>query len=87
MNGYRLIDCDFYDRLESNATLRLICQIIYSNADAEVFEVKNQIVDVYAADKADYIRLNDGTKIRCDRLISVNGVPIQFADRSDFLHE
>lgn len=83
MNGYRLIDCDFYDRLEAFSTLRIICQIVYSNASDGVIEVKSHIVDVYATDKADYIKLNDGTEIRCDRLISVNGVHIQFADRSN----
>jgi Rho-binding antiterminator len=80
MNGYRLIDCDFYDRLESWATLRQICKIIYLNSIDELTEVQSQIVNVYTAHKAEYIKLIDGTEIRCDRLLSINDLPILFAD-------
>jgi Rho-binding antiterminator len=89
MNEYRLVDCDFYDCLESWATLRQICKIIYRNSSDEGIEVESQIVDVYAHNKADYIRLKDGTEIRLggthpegNRLLSVNDLPILFADQS-----
>jgi Rho-binding antiterminator len=80
MNGYRLIDCDFYDRLEAWATLRQICKITYHNSFEELVEVQSQIIDVYTAHKAEYIKLIDGTEIRCDRILSVNDLPILFAD-------
>ncbi len=67
MNRYRLIDCDFYDRLEAYATLRQICKIIYHNSSKELVEVHSQIVDIYTAHKAEYLKLIDGTEIRCDR--------------------
>ncbi len=79
MNDYALVDCDFYDQLEAFATLRQICQISYLNEDKETIEVQSQIVDVYAANKADFLKLKDGTEIRLDRLITVNGQPISFA--------
>jgi Rho-binding antiterminator len=80
MNGYRLIDCDFYDRLESWATLQQICKIIYRNSIDELTEVQSQIVDVYTDNKAEYIKLKDGTEIRCNRILSINDLPILFAD-------
>jgi len=80
MNGYRLIDCDFYDRLEAWATLRQVCKIIYRNSFKELIEVQSQIIDVYAFDKADYIKLKDGTEIRCDCILSINDLPVQFAN-------
>jgi len=39
-------------------------------------------VDVYAANQADFLKLKDGTEIRLDRLISVNGNPTRFAQSS-----
>jgi len=44
----------------------------------EIVEVQDQIVDVYSANKADFLKLKDGTEIRLDRLVSVNGQPTRF---------
>jgi Rho-binding antiterminator len=72
------VDCDFHDELEALATLRQQCWIVYRNAVDEEVEVQDRIVDVYAANKADFLRLKDGTEIRLDRIISVNGKPIAY---------
>jgi Rho-binding antiterminator len=79
MNDYCLVDCGFHDQLEALATLRQICQISYRTATEEIVEVQSQIVDVFAANKADFLKLKDGTEIRLDRLISVNGNSTRFA--------
>lgn len=78
MDEYILVDCGFHDELEALATLRQQCQIIYRNQANEKVEVETRIVDVYALNKADFIRLKDGTEIRLDRIESVNGKPIAF---------
>ncbi len=80
MNDYRLVDCGFHDQLEALATLHQFCQIIYHNASGETVGIRTQIVDVYAVNKADFLKLQDGTEIRLDRLIAVDGKPVQFAD-------
>ena len=79
MDDYCLVDCGFHDRLEALATLRQICQISYHTVTGEIVEVQDRIVDVYAANRADFLKLKDGTEIRLDRLISVNGNPTRFA--------
>lgn len=79
MDGYYPVDCGFHDQLEALSTLQRTCQIIYRNAVEETVEVQDQIVDVYAANKADFLRLKDGTEIWLDRLISVDGKPTFFA--------
>lgn len=79
MNDYCLVDCGFHDQLEALATLQQTCQIFYRTATEEIVEVQSQIVDVYAANKADFLKLKDGTEIRLDRLICVNGNPTRFA--------
>lgn len=79
MDDYCLVDCGFHDRLEALATLRQTCQISYRTVTGEIVEVQDRIVDVYAANQADFLKLKDGTEIRLDRLISVNGNSTQFA--------
>jgi Rho-binding antiterminator len=79
MNDYCLVDCGFHDQLEALATLRQTCQIFYHTVTGEIVRVQDQIVDVYAANQADFLKLKDGTEIRLDRLISVNGNPTRFA--------
>ena len=79
MNQYKLIKCSFHDELEALAILRQMCKIIYQTEDDTILEVDSQIVDVYAANQEEFIKLKDGNKIRLDRLISVNGKSIQFA--------
>jgi len=41
----------------------------------ETVKVQDQIVDVYAANKTHFFEAKDGTEIRLDRLISVDGKP------------
>lgn len=79
MNDYCLVDCGFHDQLEAYATLRQICQISHRTVTGEIVEVQAQIVDVYTADKAEFLKLKDGTEIRLDRLLSVNSKPTRFA--------
>ncbi|YAF99355.1 MAG: hypothetical protein AB3A66_28355 (plasmid) [Nodularia sp. CChRGM 3473] len=78
MNSYQLVDCSFHDELEALATLRQHCKIIYFTETDEVVEVESQIVDIYAAHQADFLKLKDGTEIRLDRLITVNEKPVKF---------
>ena len=79
MSDYRLINCEFHDRLEAWSTLRQPCQIVYQNAVGELVTVGDRIVDVYAANREEFLKLSDGTVIRLDKLISVNDEPISFA--------
>ncbi len=74
MDAYIPVSCDFHDELEALATLRQECELVYRGAAAELLMVRGLIVDVYAANKADYLRLKDGTEIRLDRLVSVKAV-------------
>ena len=79
MRPYRLVACTFHDELEAWATLRQSCEIVYRNSEEEVQTIISKIMDVYAENRADYILIQDGTVIRLDSLLSVNGKPIQFA--------
>ncbi|MEA5447361.1 hypothetical protein VB780_02190 [Leptolyngbya sp. CCNP1308] len=80
MTRHRLVSCSFHDELESLATLRRPCTIHYRTASDAVVSVEGQIEDFFVVDRAEYLRLKDGTEIRLDRLISVDGKPVQFAE-------
>lgn len=78
MDAYTPVSCDFHDELEAIATLRQTCQLVYRTEDSAITEISGRIVDVYAANHADYVKLEDGTVIRLDRIVSVNDKPVSF---------
>ncbi|MEM9219564.1 MAG: hypothetical protein AAGD25_35195 [Cyanobacteria bacterium P01_F01_bin.150] len=82
MHPYKLVACGFHDELEAIATLRQTVPVVYRDADDQVQTVISRIIDVYSANKADYLKLQDETVIRLDHLVSVNDKPVQFSDSS-----
>ncbi len=68
MNDYCPISCELSDRLEEIATLKRQCTITYRDDKDEFTKVGGQIVDIYAADGADWCKLSDGTVIRLDKI-------------------
>ncbi|MBD3882283.1 hypothetical protein IFO70_10980 [Phormidium tenue FACHB-886] len=78
MDTYIPVSCDFHDELEAIATLRQTCRIVYRNATDETTEVQGRIVDIYAANRADFLKLENDTVIRLDRVISVNDKLVAF---------
>ncbi|MEX1181703.1 MAG: hypothetical protein WEF86_00605 [Gemmatimonadota bacterium] len=71
---YHPIDCSIHDRLESAATLRRPVAIAFRSADGEVIEVEARIIDVFARDGVEYLKLEQGREIRLDDLHTVDGV-------------
>ena len=77
---YRAVSCTYYDDLEALATLKKTCQVIYrTDAGTEVSR-EGRIVDFFVLDKAEFLKLEDGTAIRLDRLVEVDGKPVRFGD-------
>lgn len=73
---YKPIDCGYYDRLEAWATTNTVNRIIFRDEDEKEQEVTARIVDVYALNKVEYMRLDNNLVVRLDRLVSVNGIPL-----------
>jgi Rho-binding antiterminator len=72
MDSYTPVSCAFHDELEAIATLRQSCRIVYRTDAGTTSEISGQIVDVFAANHAEYVKLEDGTLIRLDQIASVN---------------
>jgi Rho-binding antiterminator len=83
MDEYKMVSCDFEDQLEAWSTLRQNCQITYRSAEDELVEAEGLIVDIYSANKADFLKLKDGTVIRLDKIVSVNGKKVSEYDLKD----
>ncbi|TWV93336.1 hypothetical protein [Chitinophaga pinensis] len=75
-NPYQPIDCNYYDRLEAWATMRTICQILFRDEEGKEQDVTARIEDVYALNKVEYMRMDNGLVIRLDSLIAVNNIPL-----------
>lgn len=79
-NPYQLISCSFYDELEALATLHRTCTISYRTETGESASVESSIIDLFITNKSEFLKLQNGTQIRLDHLISVNGIPVRFAN-------
>uniref|UniRef100_A0A832M4Z6 Rho-binding antiterminator n=1 Tax=Oscillatoriales cyanobacterium SpSt-402 TaxID=2282168 RepID=A0A832M4Z6_9CYAN len=79
MDAYTPVSCDFHDELEAIATLHQTCQIVYRTEENARSKISGKIVDVYASNHADYVKLGDGTVIRLDQIVSVNDKPVSFS--------
>ncbi len=73
---YQPIDCDYYDRLEAWATMRTVCLLVFLDETGTEQTVSGRIEDLYALNKVEYLRMDNGLLIRLDHLLSVNGTPL-----------
>jgi Rho-binding antiterminator len=75
---YKPIDCNIYDVLLEKATLKKECTIVFTSGEKTITTTAI-IVDVYTKTKEEFALLNDGTIIRLDKIVSVDGVMINAA--------
>lgn len=62
------MSCDLRDILEEIAARKRQCTITYRNKSNKFTEVRGQIVDIYAAEGADWCKLDNGLVIRLDKI-------------------
>lgn len=69
--SYQPIDCDYYDRLEAWATQNALLTIYTKAGDASQV-VEAVIVDLWAKDHVEYMKLSTGDTIRLDAIVAIN---------------
>jgi Rho-binding antiterminator len=70
--SYTPVDCDFHDRIEALATTRRRVQITHESGTDTQASAEGVIVDIYTeSTKEEFLRLDDGTVIRLDRIRSM----------------
>ena len=74
INKYQSISCSDYDQIEAYATKRTHCSILYRDESEKIAD--GIIVDIYSKESAEYLKVDNGTVIRLDHIISINGIPV-----------
>ena len=69
---YEPINCHFYDELELLAVRAQPCSILYRTEEDKTASTVDVITDFKIIEKAEFMLLKSGRKIRLDQLISVN---------------
>lgn len=69
---HRPITSDFYEELESSASLNQICEITFRDDQGVEQQMISPVKNLYTEDGVEYVRL-EGRIIRLDNITSVNG--------------
>lgn len=87
---YTPINGEFYDKLETAATLDQRCELVYLDEEGNEHNVISRIEDLYTENGEEYAVLEDVT-IRLDQIKSLNGDRLILEERKnyheDFAHE
>ncbi|WP_315386488.1 hypothetical protein [uncultured Stenotrophomonas sp.] len=70
---YVPIDCEFHDVLEATATTGRRVAIVYLEESGLPQTVQARITDLQARNGEEYMLLDDGTRVRLDAIVSVDG--------------
>lgn len=74
---YRPVDCALHDELLARATLRRPVELGYLDERCEERTVRDRIVDVFARDRAEFLKLENGLEIRLDKLTRIDGEAVR----------
>lgn len=69
---YEPVDCDFSDELEFAIIRQLPVEVKYWNSKDEIHAIRGRIIDIFAQNKAEFIKMSNQTLIRLDRISSVH---------------
>jgi len=73
---YIPISCDFYDEIELLALRKSTCKVIFRNKNEEEEMIEGVIKNVFSKNKEEFLDMGGDVKIRLDRLVSINGMPL-----------
>jgi len=72
-SDYQPVSCGFYDELGLRMMRGQACTLLVGDGDA-TRTIEAVIEDVYTEDDAEYVRLDDGRRIRLDLIQQVDNV-------------
>lgn len=71
---YKRVSCDFYDQLEIGATYGKVLLIKYKDEDNMTLLTESSIKTLETKDKEEFVILDNGLRIRLDRIITLNEI-------------
>ncbi|NJC28482.1 hypothetical protein [Neolewinella antarctica] len=72
--NYEPIDCNFYDNFEAAITERRPVRIEFRETDGTSSRIETRLLNTMTNNGEEYIQFRDGTWLRLDRVVSVDGV-------------
>ena len=72
MEEYKPISCHFYDELESASVKKIFSTIIHTDKYNQKVITKGYIIDFKIIEKVEHLIMNDGEKIRLDKILIFN---------------
>lgn len=73
-HAYRPIDCSLHDELELRALRRTRCRLVYRDESGGELHASAALADLVTRGGEEFLRLADGTEIRLDRIVSIDGL-------------
>ncbi len=73
--AYVPINCEFHDVLEATALRGRTAAIRHCDAGGRARLSHARIVDLHARNGEEYAQLDDGSRLRLDRITHVDGIP------------
>lgn len=70
---YEPISCAVHDRLEALAVKGKKVVLTYRNPLGETDRVRSRILDIFTSEGAEYLLLENGQRIRLDRILGFGG--------------
>ena len=74
MKPYTPPACSFTDYLEAAAVLRQVSRVVYWDDADKRQDIRAKVVDIYAANGADWCKLDNSAVIRLDRIEQFNDI-------------
>ena len=74
---YSPIDCGLHDELQLRVMRGREVGLVWDDATGAIQQRRSRLVDVFSRDGVEYLRLDDGSEIRLDRLREVDGLPFR----------
>lgn len=73
MTSYEPISCAIHDQLEALAVRGRTIRLVYRTSRGAAERVRSRILDIYASEGAEYLLLENGQRIRLDRIVEFRG--------------
>ena len=78
INSYVRISNELYREFEKVFKKKEECELVFLNKDNDKVSIKSKILDFLNIDGSEYIDTNKGTRIRLDKIVSLNGEDIKY---------
>lgn len=73
INNYVRISNELFKEFDKLYKRKVECELVYFNNNNDKVSIKSKILKFLNIDGSEYMDINEGTRIRLDKIISYNG--------------